>query len=125
MNMIKKAKFVSGDDFIAGLPAARRARVEARAREIIAEEQTLSDLRKALDLTQVKVGALLGIGQEHVSRLEQRSDMLLSTLAGYIKAMGGDLKLVVEFPDRPPVRIANLGDVLEKPKPRAGSRDRP
>lgn len=122
--MIKKAKFVSGDDFIAGLPVARRARVEARAREIVAEEQTLSDLRKALDLTQAKVGALLGIGQEHVSRLEQRSDMLLSTLAGYVKAMGGDLKLVVEFPDRPAVRIANLGDVQEKPRAPAGSRGR-
>lgn len=122
--MIKKAKFVSGDDFIAGLPTARRARVEARAREIIAEEQTLSDLRKALDLTQAKVGAVLGIGQEHVSRLEQRSDMLLSTLAGYVKAMGGNLKLVVEFPDRPAVRIANLGDVQEKPRAPAGSRGR-
>lgn len=122
--MNKNAKFVSGDDFIAGFPTKRRARVEARAREIIAEEQTLSDLRKALDLTQVKVGALLGIGQEHVSRLEQRSDMLLSTLAGYVKAMGGDLKLVVEFPDRPAVRIANLGDVQEKPKVAAGSRGR-
>lgn len=122
--MIKKAKFVSGDDFIAGLPAARRARVEARAREIIAEEQTLSELRKALDLTQAKVGAVLGIGQEHVSRLEQRSDMLLSTLAGYVKAMGGNLKLVVEFPDRPAVRIANLGDVREKPRAPAGSRGR-
>jgi hypothetical protein len=47
--------------------------------------------------------------------------MLPSTLAGYVKAMGGDLKLVVEFPDRPAVRIANLGDVHEKPKAPAGT----
>ena len=50
--------------------------------------------------------------------------MLLSTLAGYVKAMGGELKRMVEFPDRPAVRIANLGDVQEKSQAAAGSRGR-
>ncbi len=37
-------------------PAERRERVKARARHLIAEEMTLRDLRKALDLTQVQLG---------------------------------------------------------------------
>ena len=113
MSRAKRHGFVDADDFIAGLPAERRAAVEVRAKQLIAEELTLRDLRKARSLTQVQLGARLGIGQEHVSRLEQRSDMLLSTLAGAVKAMGGTLKLVVEFPDRDPVTLSSLADILD------------
>ena len=100
------------DHLTKGWPRERLDRVEARAKELIAEEMTLRDLRKARALTQVKLAKKLGIGQEHVSRLEQKSDMLLSTLAGYVRAMGGDLRLTAEFPDRPPVALTNLGDVF-------------
>jgi hypothetical protein len=86
------------------LDAKRREKVEARAGELIAEELSLRDLRHALEKTQTSVARSLGIGQEGVSRLEQRSDLLLSTLRGYIEAMGGELHLVASFPDRPPAR---------------------
>ena len=76
------------NELIKGWPAERIAGVEARAKELIAEELTLRDLRKAHSLTQVQVAKTLGIGQEHVSRLEHQSDMLLSTLASYVRAMG-------------------------------------
>jgi hypothetical protein len=33
-----------------------------------------------------------------ISRLEKRSDMLLSTLRRYVEAMGGKLELVAKFP---------------------------
>ena len=108
----KKADFVRGEDFIARLPAAERAAIDARAADLIAEHLTLRDLRKAHDLTQERMAALLGVAQENISRLEQRSDMLLSTLASYVQAMGGDLKLVVSFPDRKPVELAGFGDVI-------------
>lgn len=90
------------------LPAERRRRVEARAEELVAEELTLRDLRAARDLTQQRMAELLDIGQDSVSRLEQRSDLLLSTLRGYIAAMGGTLELVARFPDRPAVVISGL-----------------
>jgi DNA-binding XRE family transcriptional regulator len=109
----KKSDFINADVILAKLPAERRARIEQRTQQLIAEEMTLRDLRKACELTQVRMAEALGVGQEHISRLEQRSDMLLSTLAGYVKAMGGDLKLVVQFPDRAPVTIAQLADVFE------------
>src|SRR3972149_663606 len=59
-------------------------------------------------LTQERVGESLGIGQEGVSRLEKRSDLLLSTLRSYVEAMGGHLQIVAEFPDRPPVVLCGV-----------------
>ncbi len=91
----------------------RLGQVDARAKMLIAEEMTLRDLRKAHDMTQVQLAKTLGIGQEQISRLEQKSDMLLSTLASYIQAMGGNLRFVAEFPNRPPVMLSNLSDILE------------
>jgi transcriptional regulator with XRE-family HTH domain len=95
---------------LAELSPARREKVEARARDLIAEEMTLRDLRKARDLTQTRMAEALGIGQDGVSRLEKRSDLLLSTLRSYVAAMGGSLDLVAHFPDRPPVIVSGLAD---------------
>ena len=60
---------------------ARRKKIGKRAAELIAEEMTLRELRRAHKLTQQCIAETLGIGQDQVSRLEQRSDLLLSTLA--------------------------------------------
>ena len=95
-----------------------RAKVAARTAELIEEELTLRDLRQAQRLTQERMAELMGVEQENVSRLERRADLLLSTLSGYVAAMGGKLRLVAEFPDRHPVTIA-LADVTgrDSPKP--------
>lgn len=101
------------------LPTERRQRVKARAEELIAEELTLRDLRKARDLTQERMAELLHIGQDSVSRLEQRSDLLLSTLRSYVTAMGGTLELIARFPDRPAVVVSGLAGLeseLDTPK---------
>lgn len=97
---------------LASVSPARRKKIEARTAALIAEEQSLRDLRRALDLTQVKMAEELGIGQEGVSRLEKRSDLLISTLRGYVEAMGGKLRLVAEFPNRPPVLLSGLTTVV-------------
>ena len=98
------------------LPADRRERVKARAEELIAEELTLRDLRKARDLTQERMAELLDIGQDSVSRLEQRSDLLLSTLRSYVNAMGGSLELIARFPDRPAVILSGLAGLSAEEK---------
>jgi len=92
------------DSVMNTLPTERRAAVELRAAELA----TLKDLRQAMQKTQVDLAAALHIGQDSVSRLEKRSDMLLSTLRGYVEAMGGKLELVVHFPNRPSVTIEQL-----------------
>ena len=92
------------------LPPKRRAKVKARAAELIAEEMTLRDMRKARDLTQERMAEILEIGQDSVSRLEKRSDLLLSTLRSYVQAMGGSLRLLAEFPNRPAVALTGFSD---------------
>ncbi len=99
------------EEIIAALPDESRKRVEARAAELIAEEMTLRDLRKAMSMTQVEMAKALDIGQEGVSRLEKRTDMLLSTLGNCIKAMGGELALVATFPNRAPVVLKSAEEL--------------
>lgn len=93
------------------LPAARRKKVTQRAKDLIAQEMTLRDLRKALELTQTDISSKLHMKQEAISRLERRSDLLLSTLVSYIKAMGGELSLTAKFPNRPPVILSGFDDI--------------
>jgi len=96
------------DEVMSELPKERQARVQARTMELA----TLKDLRKAAQQTQAQMAASLGVRQETISRLEQRSDMLLSTLRHYVESMGGTLELVASFPGRPSVVIEHLGTDL-------------
>lgn len=106
------------DQKIKELSPARRKKIKARAAELKVEEMSLRDLRHAHKLTQERVAEALGIGQDGVSRLEQRSDFLISTLRSYIEAMGGQLSLVAEFPDREPVILSGIAAMeTEQPMP--------
>ena len=112
---------VNVNEVIRKLSPAERKKVEDRGAEIIAEEMSLRDLRKARKLTQARVAKTLGITQDSVSRLEKRSDLLISTLRKTVKAMGGDVRIVAEFPDRAPVVLSELS---EDDPPRKSSRKR-
>jgi DNA-binding XRE family transcriptional regulator len=96
-----------------GLSAGRRKQVKTRARQLIAEEMTLQELRLARKITQARMAQELGISQNGVSRIEKRSDLLLSTLRKTVEAMGGNLSLVAQFPDRKPVVLAGIA--VEEP----------
>jgi len=100
------------------LSPARRKKVEARAAQLIAEEMTLQQLRRARKLTQVRMARELGIGQDGVSKLEKRADLMISTLRKTVEAMGGRLSLVAEFPDRDPVVLSGVAEVEAEPKAR-------
>jgi transcriptional regulator with XRE-family HTH domain len=102
------------------LNSTQRKKVAARAAELIAEEMSLRELRKARKLTQSRVAKALGITQDSVSRLEKRSDLLLSTLRKTIKAMGGDVRIVAQFPDRAPVLLSQLSE--EHPRRKSSRR---
>ena len=65
------------------------------------------------------------VRQDTISRLEKRSDMLLSTMRHYVESMGGKLELVAKFPDRPSVVIDHLGgDVTLNKRVSAARRSR-
>ena len=102
------------NDIIKQLPSARRKRIEHRAGQLVEEEMTRQQLRVALKRTQVEVARALGINQDSVSRLEQRADIHLSTLRKYVKALGGDLSLIAEFPNHAPVRLGGITEQDER-----------
>lgn len=110
------------NEIIRKLGPAQRRKVEARAAELLAEEMTLRELRQARKLTQVKVAKKLGITQDSVSRLEKRSDLLLSTLRKTVEAMGGSLSLVAKFPDRAPVVLTGIAEGDPSPTKGGGKR---
>ncbi len=91
------------------LPPERRKKIDERAAQLIAEEMTMRELRKARKLTQVEMAKALGIKQEQISRLEQRTDLHISTLRRSVEAMGGRLSLIAEFPDGAPVVVSGFG----------------
>ncbi len=104
------------------LSPTRRKKVEVRAAQLVAEEMTLQELRRARKLTQVRMAKELGISQDGISKLEKRSDLLLSTLRKTVEAMGGSLSLVAEFPDRDPVVLSGIAE--DELVPKASGRKR-
>ena len=96
------------------LSPERRAKIKARAKELIQEEMTLRELRKALHKSQETVAELLGMRQGDVSKLERRTDAYLSTIRRYVEAMGGRLDLIASFPKTKPVKIIHLGDLANE-----------
>ena len=87
------------------LSPQHKAEVNARTDELILQEMSLRTLRKDLKRTQAEVAKDLGIGQDTVSRLEGRCNIMVSTLDRYIKAIGGEMFIIAEFPDRPSVKL--------------------
>lgn len=106
------------EEKLASLPPERQKHIRELTQEMIAQEMTLRSLRKARRMTQVSLAKRMHIGQESVSRIENRTDLHLSTLNKYVEGIGGKLRLVAEFPGSPPVTIrslAALGDrVIEQ-----------
>jgi len=110
------------DDLLKELSLAQRRAVAKRTAALIAEELSLSDLRKALNLTQTDLAKRLRKRQDEVSRIEGRDDWLISTLNGYVQSLGGELELVARFKDRDPVRLTTAS--LTKPLPPPNSTKR-
>jgi DNA-binding XRE family transcriptional regulator len=92
-------------------PAARAAS-EREFRRIV-EEMPLEELRAARELTQTSLAKILDVGQSEVSKIEKRTDMYVSTLASYVKAMGGELEICAVFPDGK-VKISQFEDIAGK-----------
>jgi DNA-binding XRE family transcriptional regulator len=107
---------ISLEQMLAELTTDRRERIERRAAELIAEELNLREVRRVRKLTQTRLSKKLKIGQEGVSRIEKRTDLYLSTLRSYVEGVGGELTLMVKFPDRPPVILTGFGENADSKK---------
>ncbi|VAW97177.1 hypothetical protein MNBD_GAMMA22-2233 [hydrothermal vent metagenome] len=89
-----------------------RARAKVKAEKLRAE-LPLQEVRHALELTQQQLADKLNMNQASLSKLEKRTDMLLSTLRRYLNAMGADLELKAKFPDGKEVIITQLEGLQE------------
>lgn len=96
-----------------------RAAIRRDAATIAKRHMMLRELREARNRTQVAMARKLGVKQVSISRLESREDPRLSTLTRYIDAMGGQLHLIVEFPEQEPVMLRGVGRRQAKPKKKA------
>jgi DNA-binding XRE family transcriptional regulator len=84
-----------------------RQKIKLGTKDLILEVEALrlKQLRERWGLSQQELAKILNISQPAISKLEDRSDVMLSTLRQYVESLGGNLELVVTFSDRPAVRL--------------------
>lgn len=80
------------------MPAERRAKNDARIKAY-RERKMLSEIRKQRGITQSDMAEGMDVPQSSISKIEGRTDILVSTLSEYIHALGGELQLRAVFPD--------------------------
>lgn len=86
-------------------PESRRETRARALRDLEIERMTLSQLRRARQLSQARMAIAAGMAQGDISRLEHRTDAYVGTVRRFVEALGGKLTMVVEFPDAAPVAI--------------------
>ena len=86
-------------ELLKAMPAERQGRIAKRVRDTLVS-MPLEEIRKARQMTQVKLAEVLGVNQGEISKIEHRTDIYISTLADYVEALGGKLEIRAVFPDR-------------------------
>ncbi len=90
---------------------SEQAQAEAAGQvETIMAEMPLHELRRARGLSQKALAETLHVQQPAIAKLEQRTDMYISTLRSHIEAMGGELQIMACFPEGT-VKIANFSQL--------------
>lgn len=87
------------NDLITQMPLERQARIETRVQNELAE-MALKELRQAMQLTQQQLASDLAMNQAAISKMERQSDMYISTLRRFLRAMGAELRIIAHFPER-------------------------
>ncbi len=90
-----------------------KKQIKTHDRALIAKEMALRNIHKSRALTQEQAAKFLGGKQICVWLLESRSEVKVSTLRDYVHALGGELQLMVTFPEGGKAKIKRL--------PRTGS----
>lgn len=102
---------INHDDYIKKLKPEQLAKVQEMARQLVDEEKSLREIRKARECSQVELAQKMGMNQGDLSKFERRTDMYLSTVRQYVEALGGTLDLVATFPDTGSVKIAQVAEL--------------
>jgi transcriptional regulator with XRE-family HTH domain len=104
----------------ARMSSGAQNRAQEKAEQLVGD-MALDELREALKLTQESLADTLHVKQAAISKVERRSDMLISTLRKIIRAMGGELEIRVVFPSGA-VRIDQFSDARIRREERAVAR---
>lgn len=80
------------------MPDKAKRAAEQKAEKLM-QTMALAELRQVRKLSQQQLAATLCIKQAAVSKMERRTDMYISTLRDFIKAMGGELEITANFPE--------------------------
>jgi hypothetical protein len=75
---------------------ARRARVE-QFKRAMDDAVHLAELRESRAVSQQELAGRMSLTQGRVSTIERSNDWYLSTLSGYVAALGGELKVTAVF----------------------------
>jgi DNA-binding XRE family transcriptional regulator len=84
-----------------------RQKIESGTKDLILEVEALrlKQLRERWGISQQELAKILNVSQPAVSKLENQPDLMLSTLRQYVESLGGNLEILVTFPDRPSIRL--------------------
>lgn len=75
------------------LPERLKAREQMEREHLIG----LATIRQVAALTQAEVAARMGVKQTSISRLENRADVLLSTMKAYFDAVGAEATITIRI----------------------------
>jgi DNA-binding XRE family transcriptional regulator len=90
-----------------GLSPELRQKIASGTKDLILEVEALrlKQLRERWGISQQELAKILNVSQPAVSKLENQPDLMLSTLRQYVESLGGNLEILVTFPDRPSIRL--------------------
>ena len=74
----------------------------------------LAMLREQVGASQVDVAEALGTSQSNVSQLERSNDQMLSSIAKYVHALGGELKMTAVVGDTTYTLLDDVGELAPR-----------
>jgi plasmid maintenance system antidote protein VapI len=89
----------SFDDLVERTTTKRTRQQATRRTQELLGELLVSELRTMAGKSQRELAKILGIKQPSLSKLENQSDMQISTLRRIVQALGGELEVVARFPN--------------------------
>ncbi len=101
----------------ARLSPESQARVESQTRAMLAD-MPLEALRRAQGCSQQRLAEQLHIQPSEIATIEKRTDLYLSALRSQIEAMGGQLEVIVRFPEGE-VKVSHFANPTFSPFTRA------
>ena len=99
-------------DFFDTLPPDRQRKIREQSKILIAREEARRELLVAWDKSRARMAKKLGISrQAELPSVWRDSDALLGILREYVEAEGGTLRIVAEYPDKPPLELREIGEL--------------